>query len=245
VLRAVPGRAGVETGGIARSRPEAVGARMLLAKPRFYQRCGAPNLALSRLNPSIFGQVSPSPMLKFRMTNAVNNLEDVSYSVTTPPDTRTDIMQIDFSTTTRSPLADSSATATRPAATPSTGDAASTTGTTGTSTADATATSGTKDATGASGQTLGASGASSDDPAVSQLKALIERLQKQLAALEQQIASAGQRAKDDPAAAIQQQSLSAQASTISAALSTAISQLAAAIAKSGGSQAGGLVSTQA
>lgn len=59
------------------------------------------------------------------------------------------------------------------------------------------------------------------------------------------MAAAAQRAKDDPAAAVEQQSLNAEASAISAALATAISQLAAALEKSGGSQSGGLVSTQA
>ncbi|VWC60548.1 hypothetical protein BLA18112_00934 [Burkholderia lata] len=163
-------------------------------------------------------------------------------------------MQIDFSTTTRSPLADGSlnanassgtaaATSATSAATSSTDGATSTSGATGT-----TGTTGTKDATGASGQTpgaSGASGASSDSPAVAQLKALIDRLQKELATIERQMASAGQRAKDDPAAAIEQQSLSAEAGAISGALGTAISQLAAVIEKEGGSQAGGLVSTQA
>ncbi|AXF26158.1 hypothetical protein CUJ89_37510 [Burkholderia pyrrocinia] len=150
-------------------------------------------------------------------------------------------MQIDFSTTTRSPLADGSlSTNTSP------GAATATSATDGaTDTAGTTGTTGTKGSTGGAGETLGASGASSESPAVGQLKALIERLQKQFATLERLMASAAQRAKDDPAAAVEQQSLSAEASAISAALATAISQLAQAIEKSGGSSAGGLVSTQA
>ncbi|MBN3845006.1 MULTISPECIES: hypothetical protein [Burkholderia] len=154
-------------------------------------------------------------------------------------------MQIDFSTTTRVPLADGSTsanassgaaatTSAAPAAASSTDGATSTTGTTG-----------APGSTGATGEKLGASGASSEDPAVAQLKALIERLQKQLATIERQMASAAQRAKDDPAAAIEQQSLSAEAGAISGALSTAISQLAQVIEKSGASSAGGLVSTHA
>jgi hypothetical protein len=205
-------------------------------------------------NAAIFCKISPAPILKFRVMNAVNALEGSSHpchdSLT---DIRTDTMQIDFSTTTRSPLADGSlsanassgaaATSATPAATTSTDGATDATG--ASSTTNTTGTGGTKGSTGASGETSGASGASSDSPAVAQLKALIDRLQKQLATIERQMASAGQRAKDDPAAAIEQQSLSAEAGAISGALSTAISQLAAAIEKEGGSQAGGLVSTQA
>ncbi|OXI54594.1 hypothetical protein CFB47_36680 [Burkholderia sp. AU27893] len=55
VPRAAPGRAGVEAGGVARTCPEAIGARIPLAKRRFYQRRRAVNLALSWLNRSIFG----------------------------------------------------------------------------------------------------------------------------------------------------------------------------------------------
>ncbi|MBZ5790791.1 hypothetical protein K8353_11800 [Burkholderia contaminans] len=158
-------------------------------------------------------------------------------------------MQIDFSTTTRAPLADASpsananASSAAPAATSSTDGATNATGATGTT--GTTGTQGSTNGSGATGETLGASGGSSDSPAVAQLKALIDRLQKQLATIERQMASAAQRAKDDPAAAIEQQSLSAEAGAISGALSTAISQLAAAIEKTGGSTAGGLVSTQA
>ncbi|WP_241294824.1 hypothetical protein [Burkholderia stabilis] len=156
-------------------------------------------------------------------------------------------MQIDFSTTTRAPLANGSATATAntntdtPGAASSSADGATdTTSATGT-----TAAKGSTDGTGATGETLGASGASSENPGIAQLKALIDRLQKELATLERQMASAAQRAKDDPAAAIEQQSLSAEAGAISGALATAISQLAQAIEKEGGSSSGGLVSTQA
>ncbi|NHV28395.1 hypothetical protein [Burkholderia sp. D-99] len=147
-------------------------------------------------------------------------------------------MQIDFSTTTRAPLADASPSANAASAAP-----AATSSTDGAT--NATGTQGSTNGSGATGETLGASGGSSDSPAVAQLKALIDRLQKQLATIERQMASAAQRAKDDPAATIEQQSLSAEAGAISGALSTAISQLAAAIEKTGGSTAGGLVSTQA
>ncbi|KWH60120.1 hypothetical protein [Burkholderia cepacia] len=156
-------------------------------------------------------------------------------------------MQIDFSTTTRTSLADASpganASSAAPAATSSTDGATNAAGATGTT--STTGTSGAQGSTGATGETLGASGASSDDPAVAQLKALIDRLQKQLATIERQMASAAQRAKDDPAAAVEQQSLSAEAGAIAGALATAIAQLAAAVEKTGGSSAGGLVSTQA
>ena len=98
-------------------------------------------------------------------------------------------MQIDFSTTTRTSLADASpganASSAAPAATSSTDGATNAAGATGTT--STAGTSGAQGSTGATGETLGASGASSDDPAVAQLKALIDRLQKQLATIERQM----------------------------------------------------------
>jgi hypothetical protein len=179
----------------------------------------------------------PARNLKFRVTNAVNKLQAVRCQTAAIRFhlLRTDTMQIDFSSATRSPLT-------------TTGPSADTTGASSTAaTAPAATAGGANGSPGAAstGEALGASSAAPEDPAVKQLKALIERLQKQLAAVQQQIAAVAQRAKQDPAAAVEQQSLSAEAGTLSAALSTAIAQLAQAIQKSGGSSSGGLVSTQA